>query len=823
MAAAAAFAGLLLMVGGRTAFAEESGKAFLTNDGKVKAAFLQAQSADSNVVKVVAIDQAPAAGVPVYEIGENVVGYVAGDTFYIAPTTTGMTISVKSMSYMFNQVSNLKAVDLHLLDFSECTSFEKAFYNCYKLTDVNLDGIDTSNVENFDYMFYSCAIPSFDVSFSFESATKAGNMFSYCGKLTELDFSGVRFGDNLKDFSGVFQYCSSLKKVDMTNMDLNNVTSIGSLFYGINEIPEVDLTGTDYSKVTSWSYMFGYCKQETIDLSGWDLSGQKNFSGLFYGCKNLKEIIWGDNVSFDDATSLSNMFYGCTSIEKVDLSVFDGAPVNDVFGMFYNCTSLKSVDFSPLADAPIKSCSKMFYSCTSLESVDLSPMKKIGAEDLSYLFQDCKALKHVDMFYMDDTPRSNESLEGMFSGCSSLEYADLSSLTYDLPDIVKRYAIAHKMFYLCESLKWVKFGPSKGQIQGFTDCFNGCKNLEWIDFGNNYTGNFSYSNTFLDCEKLTRICCSEQTWENINSDYMIKVNKFDPNKVKRHVDEDGDGFCDGCNAICETYAAIQGTSVSVGNEIGLDIYVDLTKVPAVAADEDSYLEFTLPNGKSRKFFTKDTQVKTVTVNDQEVICNVYRLYVPPRYCDDSDIRFRFLLSDDRHGAMLTLDVDYYLRKANQSESLLTATEKKFISALTNYITLVKTYETNANISTGFYDRDDWSYLVSQLPENKAPLSDPHYCGLTLLTDSQMYLRVYYDEEFKGYTGKRDDLYFVQYAVSPNMFDVANPISGQSVNDYVRTVLASPDEDSSTLRLKHLCYAIYQFGQAGKALCEERSK
>ena len=46
----------------------------------------------------------------------------------------------------------------------------------------------------------------------------------------------------------------------------------------------------------------------------------------------------------NDITNMRNMFYRCSSLEKLNLFIFNTNKVNDMSHMFYECSSLKELN-----------------------------------------------------------------------------------------------------------------------------------------------------------------------------------------------------------------------------------------------------------------------------------------------------------------------------------------------------------------------------------------------------------------------------------------------------------------------------------------------
>ena len=72
---------------------------------------------------------------------------------------------------------------------------------------------------------------------------------------------------------------------------------------------------------------------------------------MFAWCKSLKEIKGLSNFKTHNAKYMDEMFYSCSSLSFIDISSFDGKK-SSVNGMFFNCKNLKEIkglnNFSPL-------------------------------------------------------------------------------------------------------------------------------------------------------------------------------------------------------------------------------------------------------------------------------------------------------------------------------------------------------------------------------------------------------------------------------------------------------------------------------------------
>lgn len=99
--------------------------------------------------------------------------------------------------------------------------------------------------------------------------------------------------------------------------------------------------------MTSLSFLFeDYDKIESLDLTGWDMTDVRTFTGMFDGCTNLKSIRGIEDWNVNDAYNFYEMFNECRSLETIDLSGWKidfEHPFLVVDGMFAGCRNLKLI------------------------------------------------------------------------------------------------------------------------------------------------------------------------------------------------------------------------------------------------------------------------------------------------------------------------------------------------------------------------------------------------------------------------------------------------------------------------------------------------
>ena len=77
----------------------------------------------------------------------------------------------------------------------------------------------------------------------------------------------------------IFQGCSSLTSIDLSNFDTSNVVNMKHMFYECRSLTSVDLSNFNVKKVTRMEYMFYKCTDlNFIDISTFDFQNIKIIS-----------------------------------------------------------------------------------------------------------------------------------------------------------------------------------------------------------------------------------------------------------------------------------------------------------------------------------------------------------------------------------------------------------------------------------------------------------------------------------------------------------------------------------------------------------------
>lgn len=162
------------------------------------------------------------------------------------------------------------------------------------------------------------------------------------------NISTVNMTSFLNNSFGLFNSCSGLKSLDLSNWDTSNVTNMQSTFSNCSKLASLDVSGWDTSKVTTMAYMFYGCQKMTrLDLSSWHTPNLTNTSYMFYcGSSNVWEHIDMRNFDFSKVTSSSDMF-GSKSYHfktNCEIIVKDETAKQWILGVRSDLSNVKTVE-----------------------------------------------------------------------------------------------------------------------------------------------------------------------------------------------------------------------------------------------------------------------------------------------------------------------------------------------------------------------------------------------------------------------------------------------------------------------------------------------
>lgn len=342
------------------------------------------------------------------------------------------------MSYMFQGCTSLVKVEIPRLPMDNVTTLYQMFRGCTSLTSVNMKYCNTPRVSDTYCMFYGCTkLTKIDMSnFSISSLKKATMMFYYCPKLSGIivkkdsDWSTKSF-----DSSNMFGSCSSLPNWDSSTVNKQKAYSNGD--------------GKGYLTASGSLYYQYDTENTTVHFSNMMLNEnykewEKSSSSLSY--QNATKVIT-DDETLTLPQNISYLFANCSKLQQCNVSNWDTSEVQDISNCFLECTSLTEIDVSMLDTHNISNMQGMFNFC-KVNLLDLSNWDVSCVTSMDYMFSGASNLSRLDL--TNWILNENVTLQSMFLNCTNLSKIIVgTSLNWN--DIIKSSPY-NRMFSNCSNL-----------------------------------------------------------------------------------------------------------------------------------------------------------------------------------------------------------------------------------------------------------------------------------------------------------------------------------------------------------------------------------
>ena len=291
------------------------------------------------------------------------------------------------------------------------------FSGCTNLTEINnMEFLDTRNVTSMESMFQNCSsLKSMDLTeLDFSNTVKINSMFQNCSSLKMLDLSDLNM-PKLTDMRNIVSNCGNLEILNMEKFTVPNTLNIEESFLNCAKLKMLDLTGI--TKVNSMYQTFKGCSAiQTIEIG--TITGIVHMGGTFLDCKSLIELDTS-RMDVSNVTAMHDTFKACMSLNYIDVSNWNTRKVKDMQRMFYNCYNLTNLDVSKWDTSNVSNMSLMFAGCKVLESIDVSSFNTANVGNLYGMFSDCYKLKEIDIANWNVSNVTN--MGAMFYCCSQLQ------------------------------------------------------------------------------------------------------------------------------------------------------------------------------------------------------------------------------------------------------------------------------------------------------------------------------------------------------------------------------------------------------------------
>ena len=451
------------------------------------------------------------------------------------------TYAPTSLEHFFAGCSTLETISgLEYLNTANVTNMYRMFYECNKLSSLDLSNFNTANVTNMEEMFYSCQ------------------------NLSSLDLSKFNT-EKVTNMSGMFYGCQKLSSLDLSKFNTEKVTNMSGMFAGCQKLSSLDLSKFNTKEVKHMNSMFESCSAlSSLDLSNFNTANVESMSGMFAGCQKLSSLTLS-NFNTANVEFMDNMFNGCSVLTSLDLSNFNTKEVRYMYSMFQACSALTTIYASDeFVTTKVEIGSDMFSGCTKLKGFDSSMIdhKKANCGTDGYFTPGCayaefdNATGTLTFRYKGVKPAGAYDLnvESNNPGWED-QKGNIKKVVFDASFAIARPTSCCCWFANCFYLTEIE-GIENLNTQNVTDMsdmFTCCYALTSLDVSNFNTQNVEdMTDMFLGCEKLSLLDLSNFNTERVESmssmfngcstlQTIFASDKFFTNQLF-----DGDGMFQGC-------------------------------------------------------------------------------------------------------------------------------------------------------------------------------------------------------------------------------------------------------------------------------------
>lgn len=265
----------------------------------------------------------------------------------------------------------------------------------------------------------------FDESFADARPTSTNGWFANSASwlqsnLKEIEGFQYLNTSNVTNMGGMFYGCNNLTSLDLSNFDTSNVTDMGGMFDWCEKLTSVDVSSFNTEKVTSMGAMFEHCHMlRSLDVSNFNTSNVENMSYMFWNCGWLTSLDL-TNFNTEKVTTMVGMFAQCYSLEELKIANFNTWRVTDMHEMFYGCEKLSQIDLSSFCTLQVNDMTSMFKDSRSLTMLDLSSFCMKNVKNISNMFANCTNLQTIYAYDNWADYESIENSDNLFAGCTSL-------------------------------------------------------------------------------------------------------------------------------------------------------------------------------------------------------------------------------------------------------------------------------------------------------------------------------------------------------------------------------------------------------------------
>ena len=381
------------------------------------------------------------------------------------------------------------------------TSCHYWFCKFTNLTEIKgIEYLNTENVTNMNSMFDRCsALTSLDLTnFNTAKVTDMNYMFYNCSALTTIFASNNFVTDLVTKSTDMFSGCKNLIgaiKYDGSNTNNKDFANYKTGYFtpkgGFHAYAEFDEgTGT-------LTFRRGASKPE----GAYDLYGGIYYPGWWYGQKEkIKTVVFDASFANARPTSCYCWFSGCNNLTEIKgIEYLNTEKVTNMGFMFSSCKALTSLNLSNFNTEKVTDMRGMFKECSDLTSLDLSNFNTAKVTNMNYMFYNCNKLTSLDLSSFNTAEVTK--MDNMFRSCTDLTSLDLSNFN------TAKVTNMTQMFYGCNALTSLDITSfNTAEVTNMNNMFRLCLALTSLDLSNFNTAKVEdMSYMFKSCKALTSL------------------------------------------------------------------------------------------------------------------------------------------------------------------------------------------------------------------------------------------------------------------------------------------------------------------------------
>ena len=214
-----------------------------------------------------------------------------------------------------------------------------------------------------------------------------------------INFNNNFNTSNATSMLGMFMYCTGIETIDISSFDTSNVIYMGNMFNMYNSTTSSVIE----NKLTNIIFGDNFTTKNVTSISQ-----------MFVGCENLTHL---DIANWDTSniTVMNSAFAHCHNLQSLDLSKWDTSNVTEMAWMFLYCTNLVSLNISNFNTSKVTNMYQMFRECRNLESLDLCSFNTSNVTDMRNMFQNTNVIKQIKVG--SNWTTTNADTTNMFQSC----------------------------------------------------------------------------------------------------------------------------------------------------------------------------------------------------------------------------------------------------------------------------------------------------------------------------------------------------------------------------------------------------------------------